>query len=143
VTVRIGLVGCVKTKLSYPARAEDLYTSPLFRGRRSFVERTCERWFILSAKYGLVDPQDVLSPYEQTLKTSSEAERRAWSRGVLDDLERRLDSFRGHQFEIHAGAEYRDHGLVEGLLSGEAEVTIPTHGLSFGQQLAFYGNQSD
>ncbi|HXF72402.1 MAG TPA: hypothetical protein VNO79_07330 [Actinomycetota bacterium] len=35
--MRIGLVGCVKSKAT-PARAEDLYTSPLFRGARRSVE---------------------------------------------------------------------------------------------------------
>jgi hypothetical protein len=41
---RVGLVGCVKSKQPRRARAADLYTSALFRGRRSFVESTCDRW---------------------------------------------------------------------------------------------------
>ncbi|HWO69164.1 MAG TPA: hypothetical protein VNP94_00195, partial [Actinomycetota bacterium] len=46
--MRIGLVGCVKSKRARPAPARDLYTSPLFRGARRFVERSCDRWFVLS-----------------------------------------------------------------------------------------------
>jgi hypothetical protein len=53
--MRIGLVGCVKGKRSRPAPARELYTSALFLGRRAFVEATCERWFILSAKHGWDD----------------------------------------------------------------------------------------
>jgi hypothetical protein len=48
--MRIGLVGCVKSKRSQAAPARELYSSPLFRGRRDWVERTCDRWFVLSAK---------------------------------------------------------------------------------------------
>lgn len=36
--VRVGLVGCVKTKSRRAAPARDLYLSPLFRGWRSYVE---------------------------------------------------------------------------------------------------------
>ena len=53
---RIGLVGCVKDKESEPAAARTLYRSPLFRGRKAWVQRSCSSWFILSAKYGLIHP---------------------------------------------------------------------------------------
>jgi hypothetical protein len=58
--MRLGLVGCVKPKLPHAAPARELYTSALFWGRRVYVERTCDRWFILSAKHALVDPEIVL-----------------------------------------------------------------------------------
>jgi hypothetical protein len=66
-SVRIGLVGCVKTKLTHRASAEDLYTSPLFVGRRRYVEGSCDRWFILSAEHGLVTSARELEPYDETL----------------------------------------------------------------------------
>jgi hypothetical protein len=50
---RIGLVGCVKDKVNVPTKARDLYVSPLFVGRRRYVERTCDQWWILSAAHGL------------------------------------------------------------------------------------------
>ena len=62
--MRIGLVGCVKKKGPVAAPAEELYVSPLFVGRRRFVESTCDRWFILSALHGLVDPHEVIEPYD-------------------------------------------------------------------------------
>jgi hypothetical protein len=43
-------------------------------------------------------------------------------------------------FEIHAGADYRDFGLADGLLQRGAVVTVPTLGLSQGRQLAFYAS---
>lgn len=46
--------------------------SALFRGRRAYVERTCDRWFVLSAKYGLVESETVVAPYDQTLTKASE-----------------------------------------------------------------------
>ena len=135
---RIGLVGCVKSKRDRPTSARDLYTSPLFRGRRSYVERTCDRWFVLSAKHGLVDPDTVLEPYDQTLKMAGTAERQQWSAAVLKALNLQLGSFSSTVFEIHAGDGYRAFGLEDGIRELGGQVTVPTDGLSLGQQLAFY-----
>ena len=137
-TMRIGLVGCVKSKLTHAAPAADLYTSPLFRGRRAYVGRSCERWLVLSALHGAVRPDVVLEPYDVTLNDASRAERRAWASRVLGQLEGELGSLRGLTFEIHAGANYTDWGLVEGLRERGATVEQPLAGLSLGQQLAFY-----
>ena len=121
------------------AAARDLYTpSALFRGRRAYVERTCDRWFVLSAKYGLVELDTVIDPYDQTLTKASEPERRDWSRGVLAALEGALGDLREITFECHAGAAYLEHGVITGLLARGASVERPTDGLAFGRQLAFY-----
>lgn len=138
--MRIGLVGCVKTKLDRPAAAKDLYGSPLFRGRRTYVEQSCDRWFILSAKLGVVDPDDVIEPYEQTLKTASEGERRRWSQMVLTSLDVLLGDCTAVVFEMHAGADYVDHGLAAGLLERGAELEYPVKGLRMGEQLAWYAS---
>ena len=116
--MRIGLVSCVKSKLARPAPARDLYTSALFRGARCSVERSCGRWFILSALHGLVGPDEVLEPYEKTLTTATRDERRRWSRGRSLALERELGPVGSHSFEVHAGAAYANFGLVEGLRTG-------------------------
>lgn len=139
---RIGLVGCVKRKLPRAAPARDLYASALFLGRRAFVERTCDRWYILSALHGLVEPNQVVEPYNHTLKDASASERRAWSAAVVEELNRTLGSLAGVSFEIHAGTEYREFGLHQALEQQGARVEVPTRGLRMGEQLAFYGRQS-
>lgn len=136
--MRIGLVGCVKGKLMHRAPARELYTSPLFMGRRRWVESTCDRWFILSAMHGLVDPATVLSPYDVTLNDLGYEERRRWSAGVLADLEQTCGPLRTHTFEIHAGDPYVRFGLEEGLIRSGAAVERPSAGLSLGEQLQFY-----
>lgn len=135
---RVGLVGCVKAKLDHAAPAADLYVSTLFRGRRAYVERTCERWFILSALYGLVRPGVLLEPYDVALDKASRADRRTWATSVLSQLDAELGSCAGLTFEIHAGASYVDYGLVDGLIARGAVVERPCARLGMGQQLAFY-----
>jgi hypothetical protein len=143
-TARIGLVGCTKSKVAHAAPAGDLYlASPLFRGRREYVERTCDRWFVLSAKHGVVSPDQVLEPYDVRLAGAPTRVKREWTDRVLHELKERLGDVRGIEFEIHAGNDYWGFGLVDGLAARGAKVEIPTTGLSQGEQLAFYwGTQS-
>ena len=135
---RIGLVGCVKSKRGSAAPAADLYTSALFHGRRRWVEASCSRWYILSAKHGLVSPDQMLDPYDETLTTKGRGERRAWADRVLAQLQNALADIGRYDFEIHAGAAYTDYGLRSGLVSAGATITLPTEGLGLGRQLAFY-----
>ena len=135
---RVGLVGCVKRKLGHAAPAAELHVSPLFVGRRSFVECSCGRWLVLSALHGVVRPETVLEPYDVTLNNASRAERRLWAAKVLRQLDEELGSCAGLIFEIHAGANYTDFGLVSGLRSRGATIEQPVAGLRMGEQLAFY-----
>ena len=135
---RVGLVGCVKKKASTPQLARDLYASALFDGRRAYVERSCSEWWILSALHGLVHPDQVLEPYDVTLKNAGRAERRDWSHRVLAALDERVALRPGDVVEFHAGSEYRDWGLVDGLLARGVTVETPTEGIPLGRQLAFY-----
>jgi hypothetical protein len=74
--MRVGLVGCVKTKQPGSAGTGAVHFAAV-SGRRAWVERTCDRWFILSAKHGLVEPGRVLAPYDETLTDLPRAGRRS------------------------------------------------------------------
>src|SRR3972149_8299413 len=100
------LIGCVSQKEQEPKPAKDLYNSPLFTRRRGYAEGTDRPWFILSALHGLVAPDTVLEPYARTLKDMPKAERRAWCKRVVEQLEARFGSLRGVDFELHAGEDY-------------------------------------
>lgn len=102
------------------------------------MERTCERWFVLSAKHGLVDPDTMLEPYDETLKNAGRGERQRWSAAVVRALQLELGSFSSTVFEIHAGDDYRGFGLVDGIRELGGQVIVPTERFSLGQQLAFY-----
>ena len=139
VTVRrIGLVGCVKEKAHVRSPAANLYRSTLFTGRRRFVEHSCDEWWILSAAHGLVSATTMLDPYDLALKDLSRAARRTWSRAVLAAIVEHIAPAVGDLFEIHAGSEYRDFGIVDGLTARGCQVEIPTAGMRIGEQLRFY-----
>lgn len=61
------LVSCVSAKHSKPMPARELYRSKWFLKAGAYVEAQISRWFILSAKYGLPNPDEIVPPYDQTL----------------------------------------------------------------------------
>jgi hypothetical protein len=136
------LIGCVKEKRSGRHPARDLYASTLFAGRRHRAETAGCPWFILSAKHGLVKPDEEIDTYDVELKTLPAGARRRWSADVLRALSQNFGSVYGKRVEIHAGAAYRDNGLVRGLRSQGAEVLVPLEGLTLGEQLSHYSSVS-
>lgn len=134
---RVFLVSCVKTKSLTPKPAEEFYTSDWFSKARRYVESTGSRWFVLSAKYGLVAPDTVLEPYEKTLKTMPVADRRRWAKGVFEDLLKVAPDLEAVTFL--AGVTYREF-LAGHLSQRGVAIEVPMEGLAFGQQLAWLGS---
>lgn len=128
------LVSCVARKLPRSAPAKDLYTSDLFRKMRGLVEAREWPWFILSAQYGLVDPERVIEPYEKTLNKMGVAVRRDWADACFDALVLHLAGVESIVFL--AGAKYREF-LVPALIRRGIEVHVPMEGLPIGKQLAW------
>ena len=66
------LTNCCKTKLDYPTKARKLYRGALFRKIMNLSNKINSDIRILSAKYGLIGPNEVISPYEKKLKYKKE-----------------------------------------------------------------------
>lgn len=86
--------------------ARELYASEWFVRARQYVERHGGRWFILSAKFGLVAPEQHIEPYEQTLNEMAIPERRAWARRVRSQMDVSLPA--GGRCVVLAGRRYRE-----------------------------------
>jgi hypothetical protein len=80
------LVSCGKQKLDYSAPAKDLYISRRFGAARKFAENFGSSWFILSAKHGLVAPDQILAPYDQDLSLLTARSKDLWVETIVSDL---------------------------------------------------------
>lgn len=132
--MRIGLVSCGKEKLTSAAPARDMYQGDLFKKARRYAEANYDKWFILSAKYGLLDPDQVIEPYDKTLNGMKKKERAAWTMDVVEQLAAVTDKEKD-LFFLHAGRNYRD---IRFFLKNWS---IPLMGLGIGQQKAWYKKQ--
>lgn len=66
-----------------------------------------------------------------------------WTAGVLSSIDDLVHPKRHDVFEVHAGAEHRDFGLLDGLRARGCIIEIPTEGMRIGQQLCFYKEAND
>ena len=128
------LVSCAARKMRHSAPAEDLYRSDWFRKARRFAEARGWPWFILSAKHGLLEPEQVIAPYDKTLKKMRVAERRVWAEGCLEAIGPHLVGVKSVVFL--AGKTYREF-LEPALRDRGIEVHVPMAGLRQGEQLAW------
>jgi len=133
-TRTIYLVSCVSKKCATPSRARDLYISDWFMKARDYVEASHSPWFILSAEYGLVSPDEVLGPYERTLNTMSTSERKAWATKVKAQMETFLPA--ADRIIVFAGRRYREF-LMDYLRERAGTVEVPMEGLTIGKQLHY------
>ena len=132
------LVSCVGQKRDRPSPAKDLYTSDWFHKARAYVESKESRWYILSAEYGLLDPERVVNPYEKTLNTMKIRGRRLWAERVFSQLQ--VSGIADVRLSFLAGQRYREF-LVPQLRGQGIEVEIPMEGLRIGEQLRWLGEQ--
>jgi hypothetical protein len=131
----IALVSCVKSKSLSAAQAQDLYVSTLFTGLRRYAEQHSKSWFILSAEHGLLQPEQVVRPYERTLLTMRKAERLVWAERVKEQLGPIIDRHRNTvEVLILAGDRYREF-IEPFLVDRGCKVLVPLQGLAIGEQL--------
>ena len=137
--MRIGLVSCGKAKRDRAAPARALYTSTLFRKASAYAADTYDGWYILSAKYHLLEPGQVISPYDLSLKELDADRRRLWARKVCSQLRERYppDRAPGPEFYLHAGADYSEL-LADCLRAHGYAAHIPLAGYGLGQRLHWY-----
>ena len=128
--MNVVLISCVGKKKPHKSKAKDLYDSTWFRYAWRYAQSlNPDKIYILSAKYGLVDPETEIEPYEETLNTKSDREIRAWAVTLLSSLRERTDVTKD-TFIILAGEKYRTY-LVGHLPNHD----IPMERLRIGQQL--------
>lgn len=126
----IVLISCVSQKLNHKARAKDLYTSPLFKKNLQYARSLSpDKIFILSALYGLLEPDDEIAPYNVTLNEMRADEIKAWSARVVAQLKAKTD-ITTDEFIFLAGANYRKY-----LIPYITHYQIPMEGLQIGKQL--------
>lgn len=133
---RIALIACASKKLATRARAEELYTSTLFKYSLQYARKlNPDATFILSAKHGLLTLGEEIEPYDVTLKKMRANERKTWAKKVIEQLKVHADLQHDH-FILLAGERYRQY-LLPHLTSYEA----PLEGFRIGEQLQYLKKQ--
>lgn len=135
----IVLVACSKKKLNYLEQAKNLYQGHLFKLARRYAEQVGDEWYILSAKWGLVHPDQILEPYNVTLSDYPPLRRALWGFMVRSQLKFHAPVPFSNRLIVLAGKQYR----VQILLPLDYHVEVPLDGLGIGQQMSWLKEQLD
>lgn len=129
------LISCGKHKAAGQTRAGDLYTSPRFRTSAAIATRLRQRLLILSAKHGLLSPDDFIEPYDFSLKFMNRGEQLRWAGRVVADLR----NFCGTSIDriILLADEDYVADLLPLLAETGLQIVDPLHGLFEAGRLSF------
>ena len=107
-----------------------MYISTLFKLNLRYAEKlNPDGVYILSAKYGLLNLEQDIDPYEQTLNNMRADEVKRWANQVIDQI-KKICVIEETEFVFLAGEKYRKY-----LLPHLNNVQIPLKGLRIGEQL--------
>jgi len=120
------LIQCTNTKRDHEAPARMLYDeSAYFRKMRAWAESRQGQWYILSAKHGLLSPDEPIAPYDERGLSEEQAEQIAF------ELDERAIS----RVYVCAGRDYLD-ALTPALEEVYIDVVDPFGGLQIGERLS-------
>ena len=135
--LKIGLVSCTKSKFQETLIPKELYMkSSLFKKVRKFCELYHDKWFIMSAKYHLLDPDgDPIEYYDFSLNKFNKSEREEWAKVIFNQLKDR--KILSQKLIIHAGKRYYEE-LIPLLRAENIDFNITAKSLGIGKRLSWY-----
>lgn len=128
------LISCSKTKGTHRDLARNLYESPLYRKSVLTAEGWGVPFSILSAKFGLLRPEDTIEPYDVTLKGASKAFKKDWANRVVAQIRTEIDQKK--TLIALAGDDYLQP-ILEASDPAPLNYYAPMKGLSLGTRLSF------
>jgi len=133
------VVPCGKRKIwdryptAGPTKAKDVYIGAPFKVNREYAEKYCNRWVVLSAKYGFIDPDFIIPRnYDVTFKDPSTNP--ISSRALREQIKQKaLDSF--YVVVVLGGKDYAD--VVYDAFAGfDVKIKAPVAGLQLGYAMS-------
>lgn len=137
-TKKIILISCVSKKSKNREKARNLYTSSLFKLNLKYAQSlNPDKIFVLSAKYGLLNLDEEIEPYNRTLNQMKDEQIKKWADNILNQLSKIAD-LENDEFIFLAGEKYRKHLIPE-----IKNYKVPLKGLGIGKQLKFLKKQNN
>jgi hypothetical protein len=103
--VHVVLVGSSGATAGSARPAGALFTSSGFARARDAAVASGRPWFVLSARHGLLDPDDVVGPFDDLIGDRPAGYRAAWAEWVVARLADRV-RLPGAVVEVHGGVDF-------------------------------------
>lgn len=124
----LAVIACSAKKLDRAAPARDLYQGELFKACVAYAEARGLPWVVVSAKHGIVQPDQILEPYDARVPTRAD-ERSAWAKARRHEIYRADAYGTDKELVLLCGADYRHAFIDIGY-----DITTPLAGKGIGEQ---------
>lgn len=128
------LISCGAKKEKTPQKVEDLYIGGYFKKTLLYAKHLSNKnnaeIFILSAKYGLLELNEIIKPYDLTLNNKGEKYKKNWSYRVIKQLQCKIK--KTDKIIFLAGENY-----IKYLKIYYKNYEEPLQGLSIGKRLKY------
>ena len=103
---KIAIINCGSKKKDYACATREMYEGgSLFKKMREYAEKAYDKYYIVSGHYGLLEPTQIIEPYEdvvffvqkifrerakkegKTLKAVSKEDQKIWGKNVFDAMD--------------------------------------------------------
>jgi len=137
--MKIALISCTKLKQKYKCEAQEMYLpSTLYKKILKYKNnKKYDMWFILSAKYGLLKPNQIIEPYDLSLNNQKKEYLVKWANNVYQSLNEYLID----EVDIYAGLNYRKY-LIPLLQTNNIKCNVPIQGMGIGQQFKYLSTEN-
>ena len=142
--MKVALIACTKKKKNYKCQAKELYSeSALFSYAYNYAKKHADKVFILSAKHGLVDENEVLEPYNQTLNGAKNTVKKSWAEKVFKQMEEKID-LNDAELIFLAGQNYRKFLIPMIKTKYDAKISVPLEDVGgIGKQLHYLKEEQE
>lgn len=136
--MKVVICQCTNDKRDEPAPAGEIYDeSTYFRKQRAYAEAVSDRWFIQSAKHGLLAPSMEIEPYDMRPEDIDDVE--AWAGEIAGLLAEEVPTTA--TVEVLGGSAYADP-LTPALERYGFDVIEPLRGARIGERQRWLGEKA-
>ena len=131
----VAIIPCTNQKSDTPGPAREVWIGHHFQLVLAHAEMFYDKVLVMSYKYGFIDPDFVIEPYDIDIRESKAAEKLRWWFNLRSDI-RLLSSWNPLLVGLYTGDVERDRIIREFVRSGTRQVILPFEGLSIGKRMA-------
>ena len=105
----IGLLSCSKEKLSGAHSAAELYSSPFFQNNVNKLIETCDKVYVISGKFGLIELEFVMNNYDLYLGSLNHNDKLIWGNLVIKEFLNKNNITKEDKIVVVASNDYYDY----------------------------------
>jgi len=133
----LAIIPCTNQKADEPMKARDLWVGSHFQFVLAHAELFYDKVLIMSYKYGLISPDDVIEPYDYDVRNASAVEKLKWWWALREDIiEVCAAEDKPDLVALYTGGFERDRIMREFVRNGVRQVIVPFEGRGIGQRMS-------